>query len=130
MNTDNETQIRQLIEDWTLAVRRKDIEKILARHSKDIIMFDVPEPFQSIGIDEYRKTWDMFFAYTKKGVFDIQTLKIVAGENVAFCIATMKCSDKSDTSDFVELAFRLTIGLKKINNQWTVIHEHHSIPSK
>jgi uncharacterized protein (TIGR02246 family) len=130
MNTDNETQIRQLIEDWTLAVRSKDIEKILAHHSRDIIMFDVPEPFQSIGIDEYRKTWDLFFAYTKKGVFDIQTLKIVADENVAFCIATMKCSDKSDTTDFVELAFRLTIGLKKINNQWTVIHEHHSIPSK
>ena len=111
-------------------MRNKDIDTILAHHSKDIVMFDVPEPFRSIGIDEYRKTWDLFFRYTKQGVFDIETLNIVADENVAFCFATMECSDKSDTGDFVDLPFRLTIGLKKINDQWTIVHEHHSIPGK
>ena len=126
----NETQIKTLIENWTKAVRNKDIKQILAHHSNDIVMYDVPEPFQSVGIEAYRKTWDLFFTFTKQGVFDIQELNIVADENVAFCFATMKCSDKSDTVDFVDLPFRLTIGLKKINNQWTIIHEHHSIPSK
>lgn len=127
---ENEIQIRQLVEDWAKAVRKKDIDKISAHHSDDIVMYDVPKPFQSIGIDAYRKTWELFFAFTKPGVFDIQTLNIVADENVAFCFATMKCCDKSDTPDFVDLPFRLTIGLKKINNQWTIIHEHHSIPSE
>jgi len=126
----NEIQIKTLIENWTKAVRNKDIKQILAHHSNDIVMYDVPEPFQSVGIEAYRKTWDLFFTFTKQGVFDIQELNIVADENVAFCFATMKCSDKSDTVDFVDLPFRLTIGLKKINNQWTIIHEHHSIPSK
>ena len=130
MTTDNETQIRQLVEDWALAVRNKDIEKILAHHSNDIVMYDVPEPFQSVGIEAYRKTWDLFFAFTKQSVFDIQKLNIVAGENVAFCFATMKCSDKSDGGDFVDLPFRLSMGLKKINNEWIIVHEHHSIPSK
>ena len=130
-NTNSDkTSIRQLVENWANAVRNKDIDAILAHHAADIVMFDVPEPFQSIGIDAYRKTWDIFFKYTEPGVFDIQQLKIIADENVAFCIATMKCSDKSDGGDFVPLGFRLTIGLKKINNQWMIIHEHHSIPSK
>ena len=129
-NEINEIQIRELIENWAKAVRNKDIEKILAHHSEDIVMYDVPEPFKSEGIEAYRKTWDLFFTYTKLGVFDIQELHIVADENVAFCFATMKCSDKSDGVEFVELLFRLTIGLKKINNQWTIVHEHHSIPSK
>jgi len=128
--TNNETIIRQLIENWAGAVRSKDIDAILAHHSGDIVMYDVPKPFQSVGIDAYRKTWDLFFAYTQLGVFDIQELNIVADENVAFCYATMKCSDKSNTLDFVELDFRLTIGLKKINNEWTIVHEHHSIPSE
>jgi uncharacterized protein (TIGR02246 family) len=128
--TNNETQIRQLVENWAKAVRNKDMDTILAHHAEDITMFDVPEPFQSTGIDDYRKTWDIFFKYTELGVFDIQQLKIVADENVAFCIATMKCSDKSDGGDYTTLDFRLTIGLKKINNQWTIVHEHHSIPSK
>ena len=129
-NTNNENLIKQLIENWAKAVRSRDVEAILAYHSNDIVMFDVPEPFQSIGIDAYRNTWNVFFKYTEPGVFDIQQLKIVADDNVAFCIATMKCSDKSNSTDFVPLDFRLTVGLKKINSQWIIIHEHHSIPSK
>jgi ketosteroid isomerase-like protein len=125
----NETQIRQLVENWAAAVRKKDINAILVHHSDDIVMYDVPPPFQSIGLDAYRKTWDLFFAFTKPGVFDIQDLYIIAGEDVAFCFAKMKCEDKSSTEDYVPLDFRLTIGLKKINDQWTILHEHHSIPA-
>ena len=66
-----EIQIRKLIEDWAKAVRDKNIEAILAHHSENIVMYDVPEPFESVGIEEYRKTWDLFFKYTRSGVFDI-----------------------------------------------------------
>jgi ketosteroid isomerase-like protein len=126
----NESQIRTLIENWAAAVRNRNIDAILAHHSEDMVMYDVPPPFQSIGIEAYRDTWDIFFKYTKSGVFDILELNIIAGEDVAFGYANMKCSDKSDSGDFVELPFRLTIGLKKIDNQWIIVHEHHSIPAK
>ena len=125
----NEAQIRQLVENWAKAVRNKDINAILAHHSDDIVMYDVPEPFQSVGIDEYRKTWDLFFAYTKPGVFEIRELHVIADEWVAFCFAKMKCEDKSKSVEFEPLDFRLTIGLQKINNQWTIVHEHHSVPA-
>src|SRR5882757_265166 len=125
----NETQIRTLIENWATAVRNRDIDAILAHHSADMVMYDVPPPFQSIGIEAYRKTWDLFFKCTKAAVFDIQELNIIAGEHVAFCYAAMACSDKSDTGEFVNLPFRLTIGLKKTGDQWIVMHEHHSVPS-
>lgn len=124
----NETQIRMLIENWAAAVRNNDIDGILAHHSADLVMYDVPLPFQSAGIDAYRKTWDLFFKYTKPGVFDIRELNIIADEHVAFCYATMICADKSGADGFVELPFRLTIGLKKIDKQWVIVHEHHSIP--
>ena len=128
--SDNEMLIRQLIENWAAAVRSGDIDKILAHHSADIVMYDVPKPFQSIGIAAYRKTWDTFFAYTKPGVFDIQELNVIADQQVAFCYATMKCADKSNSVDYMDLDFRLTIGLIKIDNLWTIVHEHHSIPSE
>ena len=125
----NESQIRTLIENWAAAVRNKEMDAILAHHSADIVMYDVPYPFQSVGIEAYRKTWDLFFKCTKPEVFDIQELHITADQHVAFCYAIMKCADKSDSDEFVDLPFRLTIGLKKIDNQWVIIHEHHSIPS-
>jgi ketosteroid isomerase-like protein len=127
---ENETQVRNLVENWAKAVRNADIDAILAHPADNIVMYDVPKPFQSVGIDEYRKTWDLFFKYTRPGVFDFHELHIVADENVAFCFATMKCADKSNSEDFVELDFRLTIGLKKIDGQWTIIHEHHSVPGE
>ncbi len=130
MKKKNEVMIRELIENWAAAVRNKNIDAILAHHSNDIVMYDVPKPFQSKGIEEYRKTWDLFFSATQSGVFDIQELNVIAGEDVAFCYATMFCLDRNKQGVYQRLDFRLTIGLKKINNQWTIIHEHHSIPSK
>jgi len=128
--SENKAQIQQLIEDWAAAVRKGDIKAILAHHADDIVMYDVPPPFQSVGIEAYRKTWDTFFTYTKPGVFDIQELHVIAEKTVAFCFATMKCADKSNSVEYVDLDFRLTVGLKKINDRWTIIHEHHSIPSE
>jgi len=127
---DEEIQIRELVENWAKAVRERDIDKILAHHADDMVMYDVPPPFKSVGLDAYRKTWDMFFEFTKPGVFDIGELNIVCDENVAFCFAAMKCADKSSSTEFVDLDFRLTIGLKKIGDQWTIVHEHHSVPSE
>jgi ketosteroid isomerase-like protein len=126
---ETEKDIRLLVENWAAAVRRGDIDDVLAHHSGDMVMYDVPPPFQSIGIEAYRKTWNAFFACAKPGVFDIQELHVVADQNVAFCYAAMKCEDRSNSVDYVELDFRLTVGLRKINNQWTIIHEHHSVPS-
>src|SRR5258706_3857938 len=54
-----ESQIKATIEAWADAVRRHDLSGILARHEQDIVMFDVPPPLQSRGMDEYKKTWDL-----------------------------------------------------------------------
>ncbi len=126
-------EIRQLIEDWAAAVRKGDIASVLAHHADDMVMYDVPPPFQSVGIDAYRKTWDLFFTFTRPSVFDIisgSAYCTCLDENVAFCFAAMKCGDKSNSADYVGLDFRLTVGLKKINGQWTIVHEHHSVPSE
>jgi ketosteroid isomerase-like protein len=72
-----EGQIRALIEAWADSVRRHDIPGILAHHDPDIVMFDVPPPLQSRGLDEYKKTWDLFFNYHKPSqAFDIEELAI------------------------------------------------------
>jgi ketosteroid isomerase-like protein len=45
----DEAEIRDLIEAWAAAVRRRDLAGILRNHSADILMFDVPLPLQSKG---------------------------------------------------------------------------------
>ncbi len=93
-------------------------------------MYDVPEPFQSKGIDAYRDTWDTFFSGTKPGIFDIQDLTVFAGDDTAFCFGAMKCFAKTAAEDYTELDFRLTVGLQKVGGKWMIVHEHHSIPGE
>jgi ketosteroid isomerase-like protein len=127
----NEMQVRTLIENWVKAVNEKDTDAILAHHSTDIVMYDLPGPLQSVGIEAYRKTWDLFFGCNMDlGSFMVQDLHITADERVAFCFSTMKCQGRDKNGKVEELDFRLTVGLKKINNQWTFTHEHHSIPAE
>ncbi len=57
----DESAIRDLVENWAKAVRSKNLNGILANHSPEILMFDVPPPIQSKGIEAYKKTWVCFF---------------------------------------------------------------------
>jgi uncharacterized protein (TIGR02246 family) len=117
----NEAQIRALVDEWAKAARAKDLNGVLANHTDDIVMFDVPMPVQSRGMDEYRKTWELFFANSPggAGAFDVTELQITAGDDVAYCYAILKVMGTSG---------RLTIGLRKENGRWLIAHEHHSYP--
>jgi uncharacterized protein (TIGR02246 family) len=126
----DETEIRNLVESWARAVRTKNLDGILANHSPEILMFDVPPPAQLKGIEAYKKTWDVFFAWFQdSGVFDIKELNITAGDDVGFGTALMRCAGTEANGDKVELDFRLTICFRKIDGRWTVMHEHHSVPA-
>jgi ketosteroid isomerase-like protein len=61
METTNEQLIKDIIDNWAQAVRAKDISGILAYHSTDILLFDVPGPVESKGIDAYRLPWEQVF---------------------------------------------------------------------
>jgi ketosteroid isomerase-like protein len=129
-DSDDERVIRNLVEDWAGAVRRKDVDGILRHHSREIWMFDVPPPLHSKGIEAYRKTWDLFFPWSRDPVvFEIKEMSITAGRDVAWVAALMRCAGKEAGRSDSELDFRLTIGLRKIDNEWTVMHEHHSVPA-
>ena len=129
IGTKDEGAIRELIEKWSKAVRNKNLDGILANHSPDILMFDVPPPIQSKGIDAYKKTWDLFFDWSPdKPIFEIQEMNITAGNDVAFVTALMRCAGKTENENGLD--FRLTVGLRKIGEEWLVTHEHHSVPAE
>jgi uncharacterized protein (TIGR02246 family) len=126
----DEIAIRDLVQHWADAVRRKDLSGILRNHSADILMFDVPPTLVSKGMDAYRKTWDLFFSWAGDPVvFDIAEIDVTAGADVAFVTALMGCAGTEPDGQAIDLDFRLTIGLRKVDGHWVIVHEHHSIPA-
>ena len=130
--TDDEKQIRALIEDWASAVHAGDLDGVLADHAADIVMFDVPPPDDGIrGIDAYRAAWPPFFSWQASGArFEIVSLDVTAGEDVAFAYALLRCNTDEGLRDDPDQRLRLTVGLRKDDGRWLVTHEHHSFPDK
>lgn len=124
-----EAEIRGLIERWAEAVRRQDLAGVLADHAKDVVMFDVPPPVAVRGIDAYRQTWPPFFDHQAGGAaFDIVSLDVTAGDDVAFATAVLRCGTKEELGEAREARLRLTVGLRRQDGRWTITHEHHSFP--
>jgi len=123
----DEQAIRTLIETWVAAVHAGDLDTVLAQHAPDLVMFDVPPPYDGVrGLDAYRDTWPGFFEWQKSGAsFELESLDVTAGADVAFAFALLHCRNADDDP---RQLLRLTIGLRKIDDQWTVTHEHHSFP--
>ena len=127
---DDQDQIRALIEQWAAAVHRGDLDGVLAHHSADIVMFDVPPPYEGVrGIEAYRETWPPFFGWQAGAVFEIVSLDITAGDDVAFAYALLRCDTPDGLARNPDNRLRLTLGLRKQDGQWVVTHEHHSFPS-
>ena len=129
-DSQDEAEIRVLIERWAEAVRRHDRKGILTDHDPDILLFDVPPPLSLKGMAKYRRSWDLFFSWHRPSdAFDVRQLDIVAGSDVAFAVALMRCGGTDEGGVHSELDFRLTIGLRKAGGRWRVVHEHHSVPA-
>ena len=130
--TDDETQIRALIERWAHAVHAGDLDAVLADHAADIVMFDVPPPSDGVrGIEAYRETWPPFFDWQRQGaVFEIVDLDVTAGDDVAFAHALLRCGTPAELEEDPDSRLRLSIGLRNESGRWIVTHEHHSFPSR
>jgi uncharacterized protein (TIGR02246 family) len=127
----SEVAIRALIERWAKAVQARDIDGVLVDHSEDIQMFDVPPPNEVRGIEDYRKTWPPFFEWLKQGaVFEIVSLDVTAGDEVAFATALLRCGTEEGLRKDPDTRLRLTVGLRKEAGRWIVSHEHHSFPAQ
>jgi uncharacterized protein (TIGR02246 family) len=127
--SNDEAEIRALIERWAKAVHACDMDGVLADHTEDIVMFDVPPPNEVRGKSAYRDTWPPFFKWQKQGAtFEIVSLDVTAGNDIAFAHGLLRCGTVEEFKKNPENRLRLTVGLRKISGRWAVAHEHHSFP--
>jgi len=127
---DDETRIRALIARWAQSVHRGDIEGVLAGHAEQLTMYNVAPPYEGIrSRAAYRVIWPPLFAWQALGArFDIETLEVTAGTDVAYAHALVRCGTPQELTDRPDLRLRLTFGLVKERDEWVITHEHHSFP--
>jgi uncharacterized protein (TIGR02246 family) len=125
----NEAQIRGLIDEWVTALRAKNIDGLMANHSPDIVLFDLPPPLQYRGADAYRKNWEQWLPTLEGPIdYEIRELSVATGDDVAFCHSLNRIRSKRTDGETTDVWVRATVGYRKLDGAWMVTHEHVSVP--
>lgn len=131
MTSDAHAEIRNLVGQWQTAFRAKNIEGVMAVYAPgaELTAFDLVPPLQTSGAKSYKKNYEEFFALYEGPIdVEVRNLSIFAGGDTAFlhCLdrmsGTLKGGQRSD------LWLRVTSGLRKIDGQWRIVHDHVSVP--
>ncbi len=126
----DEQAIRDVFTGWVEAIQKQNLDGVVANHDPNIVMFDVPPPYDGVrGIDDYRGTWPPFFEFIAQGAeFTLLEFDVVAGADVAFGYALLRCGTQDQFDENPDNRLRVTVGLRKVDSRWVIAHEHHSFP--
>lgn len=122
-------EIRDLVDRWLTAVRARDIDGIVSHYAPDIVAFDAIAQLQFKGVEAYRRHWEACLSLCSGPmVFEIHDLNIAAGTEVAFCHCLNRCGAADENGEEKASWMRATVGYRKTNGKWRVVHEHWSVP--
>ena len=128
--TDDEQQIRNLIEGWAEAVPAAISPACSRTTSDDIVMFDVPPPYEGVRGIDYRETWPPFFVLQARGAsFEIVSLDVTAGDDVAYIHNHHSVAERAGTRRQPAEPLAPPVGLRKEGWALGRAHEHLRHPT-
>ena len=124
-----EDEIRAVVDERIAAVRAKDPGPLARRQAGSISTFDVLPPLNSRGnaaVEAKTRAW--FDAYPSDIGYDVEQLEVHADGDVAFCAFLYHVTGTLGSGDEVSMWVRATLGLRRIDGEWRIVHDHESVP--
>jgi ketosteroid isomerase-like protein len=129
-NAGDETQIRSVLQGRADAMRARDASQFLASFDPAIVKFDMAPPLQELGeavldpagLQAWLDTWQDDIEYV------IAKLTIAVADDVAFCHSLNHLHGTRTDGEREDMWTRSTLGLRKNDGVWKIVHEHHSVP--
>ena len=125
----SEGQIRQLIENWTAALRAKDTKGLMSHYAPDVVVYDLAPPLRLMGTAGYARGWEEWFGSFDGPVgYEVHHLSVTAGDDVAFSTSLNRLSGRRTNGGYSDVWVRATVGYRKHDGGWKIAHEHVSVP--
>jgi ketosteroid isomerase-like protein len=129
MGTDFAGAIRAIVEARAQAVRDKDLDSLMAQVDPGALSFDVVGPLKYGGADAVRARAEEWFASFAGPIdLEIRYLQIEATAIVAYCHSLNRIRGTLADGNNVDMWVRSTVGFVKENEEWTITHQHTSVP--
>jgi PhnB protein len=125
----DETKIRALISDWAKALRAKDVDAAMAHRASGLLLYDLAPPLLYRGAEAYRKGLEGWFGTFQGPInYEIRDLRIAAGDDVAFGTGLAWIGGARTNGEQTSVWVRATLCFQKQGDEWTLTHEHVSVP--
>ncbi|MDR6290523.1 MULTISPECIES: YybH family protein [Inquilinus] len=123
----DEARIRALIDQRSQALRRKDARGVIAGQAEDFVLYSLAPPLRdqgegTAGLEGWFATWRGPIGY------ELRDLAVTVGGDVAFCHGLARLTGTKLDGETADVWFRITFGLRRAAEGWTITHEHESVP--
>lgn len=122
-----EVAVRAVIDAWTAAVAAKDAARVAAVVADDLTLYSLAPPLGTTGSDgEGLQAW--FDTWSGPIGYDLVDPAVAMAGDVAFAHGLAHMTGTKTDGETADLWFRCTLGLRKRDGAWTIVHEHESVP--
>lgn len=124
-----EDHIIELIAGRAAAVAAADAEGVVASLAQDVVTFDMIGGLRKTGrAGALDATRDWLALYDGSPQWTDRDVTVVAGGGVAFTHALSRVTGRRKDGVDVDMWFRTTLGLRRADGVWRIVHEHLSEP--
>ena len=127
--TDTEA-IKALLETRINAMRQRDAAAANAALDPAVVAFEVAGPLQippaQAADSALTQAWLDTFGEGPQ--VTMEQLSIHSDGSVAFCHSLNRLQGKRTDGQEIDLTMRSTLGLRKLDGEWKIVHGHTSLP--
>ncbi len=121
--------VRKLIEDRYEAIRNKQADAVLATVAENVVLFDVIEPIEYVGLPSVRQRETSWFGGFEGPVgLEVEKLNVSADGDTAFAFSLNRYSGRLKGVGYTDMWVRHTSCYRLREQSWELVHEHMSIP--
>jgi ketosteroid isomerase-like protein len=126
---EDELAVQTVIQGFVRAVKLKDVEGMLAFCAPDVVTFDMMPPLRHDGANAVREIWTKTLAaFDAPMQCDTRHLKVFVSDKIAFGRCLVKFGGKRLDGGASSTWMCMTLGLRKIERDWKIVHQHVSVP--
>lgn len=119
------------LEAYSAAVQAKDVDAFVDIYADDVLVFDSWGQWRYSGIDAWRGMAEGWFASLGDQTVEVEftDVRVVTGADVAFGHAAVTFTGINGAGERLRsMTNRFTVGLEKQYGNWSIVHEHTSLP--
>lgn len=117
------------MDERAAAMAARDIERLMAVYTADVVYFDLVPPLSYTGAAALRSRFIDWFGRWESPIGQyVDHLRVIAADDVAIAFMLIEASGTLKGGQGVKYWVRTTNGLRLTGDSWRIAHEHVSLP--